>query len=123
VFRLGDAPRKHLKGLLIAADAVDRLVDQQLGAVLSVGDPPQRWRPQFDRVRELAAHARGALHYAQALWHPDADRELQEIIIRHLQPALVMEHHLGQYLALPELLDQYRSGRRPARRSAPAPRA
>jgi hypothetical protein len=41
VFRLGDAPRKHLKGLLIAADAVDRLVDQQLGAVLSVGDPPQ----------------------------------------------------------------------------------
>jgi hypothetical protein len=123
VFRLGDAPRKHLKGLLIAADAVDRLVDQQLGAVLSVGDPPQRWRPQFDRVRELAAHARGALHYAQALWHPDADRELQEIIIRHLQPAMVMEHHLGQYLALPELLDQYRSGQRPARRSAPAPRA
>lgn len=120
VFRLGDAPRKHLKGLLVAADAVDRLVDQQLGAVLSAGDPPQRWRAQFDRVRELAAHARGALHYAQALWHPEADRELEEIIIRHLQPALVMEHHLGQYLALPELLDQYRTGQPPLRRPASA---
>lgn len=116
VFRLGDAPRKHLKGLLVAADAVDRLVEQQMGAVLSAGEPSPRWRPQLDRVRELAAHARGALHYAQALWHPDADRELEDIVIRHLQPALVMEHHLGQYLTLPELLEQYRSAELPTRR-------
>jgi hypothetical protein len=120
VLRLSDAPRKHLKGLLVAADAVDRLVEQQLGAVLSAGEPPARWRPQHDRLRELAAQARSALHYAQALWHPDADRELEDIILRHLQPALVMEHHLGQFLALPELLDQYRSARRPARRPAPS---
>ena len=122
VLRLGDAPRKHLKGLLVAADAVDRLVEQQLGAVLCAGDPPSRWQSQLDRVRELAAQARSALHYAQALWHPAVDRELEGIILRHLQPALVLEHHLGQYLALPELLDQYRAPQPASRRAAGAAR-
>lgn len=116
VFGLTDAPGKHLKGLLMAADAVDRLVEQTLGAVLAAGDPPARWQPQLRRIRELAAQARAAMHYGQALWHPEADRQLEEIILRHVQPALVLEHHLGQFLALPELLDRYRTEHPPARR-------
>ena len=125
VFRLADAPPKHLKGLLMAADAVDRLVDQTLSAVLSAGDPPARWRPHAERLQELAAQARTELHYGQGLWHPGADRELQEIILRHVQPALVLEHCLGQFLALPELLTSYRDGQPPARQPQrrPAPRA
>lgn len=117
VFRSG-APHKNVKGLLMAGDAVDQLMEQALGAVLACGDPPARWASQCHRLHELAAQSRSALHYAQALWHPDADTDLDGIIVRHLQPALVLEHHLGQFLALPELVDQYRNEARPRRRRA-----
>lgn len=114
---LTGAPAKHLKGLLIAADAVDRLVEQTLAALHAAGDPPPRWTSESSRVQELAAQARSSLHYAQALWHPDADGDLTGVIVRHLQPALVLEHHLGQFLALPELVSSYRTARTPRRRS------
>jgi hypothetical protein len=125
VLRLDDTPAKHLKGLLMAADAVDRLVEQTLAAVLAAGAPSERWTSHHERVRELAAQAQASLHYAQALWHPEADRDLEGIIVRHLQPALVLEHHLGQFLAMPELLDLYRRAGRPDRRRVrqPGPRA
>ncbi len=38
---------------------------------------------------------------------------LDEVILGHVLPALVLEHHLGQFLALPELVEGYRA---PARR-------
>jgi hypothetical protein len=121
--RSGGAPAKHLKCLLMAADAVDRLLEQTLSAVLSAGPPPPAYEAHHHRVRELAAQARSALHYAQALWHPEAEGDLRDIVLRHLQPALVLEHHLGQFLALPELLDSYRQdGPLPRRRPGRARR-
>ena len=115
VFR-NAGPSKNVKGLLMAGDALDQLVEQALGSVLACGEPPARWAGQFHRLHELAAQARSSLHYAQGLWHPEADGQLEDIIIRHLHPALVLEHHLGQFLALPELVDQYRNNDRPRRR-------
>lgn len=117
-------PRKHLKGMLNVGDVLDRLLEEQLGAVHAAGPPPARWAANLRRIDELAAQARSALHYAQGLWHPEVDRELQNVILGHLHPALVLEHHIGQYLALPELVTQYRSprphraGARPARHGA-----
>ena len=104
------APAKHLKGLLVAGDALDRLVEQELGAVVSAGAPPARYEPVLHRIHELAAQARASLHYAQGLWHPGVTGELQDVIVGHLHPALVLEHHLGQFLALPELATRYRTG-------------
>ncbi|HVM27671.1 MAG TPA: hypothetical protein VM433_08365 [Mycobacteriales bacterium] len=103
------APRKHLKGLLTAADAVDQLLDQALGAVRASGPPAAHWRANAQRIEELAAQARASLHYAQGLWHPQGTIELDAVIYGHLQPALVLEHALGQYLALPELVHGYRT--------------
>lgn len=104
------APAKHLKGLLVAGDALDRLVEQELGAVVGAGAPPERYAPALHRIHELAAQARTSLHYAQGLWHPGLTGQLQEIVIGHLHPALVLEHHVGQMLALPELATRYRTG-------------
>jgi hypothetical protein len=84
--------------------------------VLAAGDPPVRWTAQLTRVRELAVQARSALHYAQALWHPGAGPDVEGIVVRHLQPALLLEHHLGQFLALPELVASYREDAVPRRR-------
>lgn len=103
------APPKHLKGLLVAGDALDRLVEQELGAVVGAGEPPARYASALHRIHELAAQARTSLHYAQGLWHPGVTGELQDVILGHLHPALVLEHHVGQFLALPELATSYRS--------------
>jgi hypothetical protein len=105
-------PRKHLKGLLTAADGLDQLLDQALGAVRAAGPPPPHWQPHAQRIEELAAQARASLHYAQALWHPRGTPDLDGVIYDHLRPTLVLEHALGQYLALPELVHGYRSDSR-----------
>jgi hypothetical protein len=34
---------------------------------------------------------------------------LDSVILGHVLPALVLEHHLGQFLALPELVGGYRA--------------
>ena len=112
-----DAPRKHLRGLLTAADVLDRLLEQELGSVLSAGSPPERFADSMRRVDELAAQARASLHYAQGLWHPQAGAELQAVIVGHLFPGVVLAHHVGQFLSLPELVQQYQQAIRPSRRS------
>lgn len=111
-----DAPRKHLRGLLTAADVLDRLLQQELGSVLSAGATPDRFTDSMQRIDELAAQARASLHYAQGLWHPRVSAELQGVIVGHLFPGVVLAHHVGQFLSLPELVQQYQAGGRPSRR-------
>lgn len=107
---LRSGPRKHLKGLLTAGDAMDHLLQQELGVVLNAGRPPARYAVLLGRLEELAAQARASLHYAQGLWDPHYSDELATVILGHLYPALVLEFHLGQFLALPELVVRYRAG-------------
>src|SRR6476659_10137406 len=94
------------------------MLEESLGAVLGAGAPPSRWTEHHQRIAELAAQAQSSLRYAQALWHPTTTPQLDAIILRHLEAALVLEHHVGQFLALPELVDRYRriAGPTPARR-------
>ena len=113
-------PVKHLKGLLTAGDVLDQLLEQQLGAVHAAGPVPERWTGALRRIDELAAQARASLHYAQGLWHPDVDGDLAAVVVGHLHPALVLEHHVGQFLALPELVLRYRSPHRLRRLRGPA---
>lgn len=111
-------PRKSVRGLLTAGDVLHGLLEESLGAVAAAGEPSARWRPQLDRIHELVAQAHTALRYAQGLWHPHSSVGLDEVILGHVLPALVLEHHLGQFLALPELVEGYRA---PATRRPPAP--
>lgn len=98
---------KFVRGMLTAGDTLNALLDEALGAVLSAGEPPARWASQQVRIAELAAHAQSALQYGQGLWHPAASPELDAVILGHVLPAIVLEHHLGQFLALPELVERY----------------
>ena len=107
---LHSGPRKHVRGLLAAGDALDALAEQQLAAVLSAGSPPARHAARLARVQELFAQARASLHYAQGLWNPELSRDLEKVLLDRLHPSLVLHHHLGQYLALPELMVAYRTG-------------
>ncbi len=95
--------------MLAAGDALDGLVEQQLSAVLSADPVPARHASRLQRIQELFAQARSSLHYAQGLWNPELSRDLEQVLADHLHPALVL-HHLGQYLALPELVVAYRTG-------------
>lgn len=105
-------PRKASRGLLTAGDVLHGLLEESLGAVSSAGEPPAKWRPALGRITELAAQAQTALRYAQGLWHPHSSSELDSVIHGHVLPAIVLEHHLGQFLALPELVDGYRKAPR-----------
>jgi hypothetical protein len=100
---------KTVRGLLTAGDVLHGLLEEALGAVLAAGDPPAEWQGRLTRITELAAQARTALRYAQGLWHPASSAQLDEVILGHVLPALVLEHHLGQFLALPELVERYRT--------------
>ena len=103
-------PRKHVRGLLAAGDALDNLTEQQLSRVVSAGTPPLRHAQRLQRIHELFAQARASLHYAQGLWNPDLSRDLEKVLLDHLHPSIVVHHHIGQYLALPELVIAYRTG-------------
>lgn len=102
-------PRKSIRGMLTAGDVLHGLLEETLGAVVSAGAPPARWEPALARITELAAQAHTALRYAQGLWHPHSSADLDGVILGHVVPAMVLEHHLGQFLALPELVDGYRA--------------
>ena len=78
-------------------------------AVAAAGPVPERWSSQLERITELSVQASTALHYAQGLWHPHSSDELDGVILGHVLPALVLEHHLGQFLAFPELVRGYRA--------------
>jgi hypothetical protein len=100
--------RTSVRGLLTAGDVLHGLLEELLGAVTAAGQPSPRWRPQLERITELAAQAHTALRYAQGLWHPRSSADLDTVILGHALPAMVLEHHLGQFLALPELVFRYR---------------
>ncbi len=104
----GTPAPKFVRGMLTAGDTLDQLLEQALGEVLLIGEPPEPWRGHARRIAEMAAHAQSALQYGQGLWHPAASPELDAVILGHVLPALVLAHHLGQFLALPELADRYR---------------
>ena len=102
-------PRKSVRGLLTAGDVLHGMLEESLGAVCAAGEPGSQWLRQLERIHELAAQAHTALRYAQGLWHPHSSAGLDAVILGHVLPALVLEHHLGQFLALPELVDGYRT--------------
>lgn len=124
-FVSAQGPRKSVRGLLTAGDVLHGLLEEALGAVAAAGPVPPRWVSEFDRVSELAAQAHSSLRYAQGLWHPASSPSLDASIAAHVVPALVLEHHLGQFLALPELLGRYRDPSAPltsaGRPGVPAP--
>ena len=101
-------PRKYVRGVLTAGDALHGLLEEALGGVTAAGPPPEKWASTLTRITELAAQAHTALRYAQGLWHPHASAELDDVILGHALPAIRLEHHLGQFLALPELVERYR---------------
>lgn len=101
-------PPSFVRGMLTAGDVLHGLLEEALGAVLAAGEPPPQHAAALDRITELAAQAHTALRYAQGLWHPQTTSELDLVVLGHALPAVVLEHHLGQYLALPELVERYR---------------
>lgn len=110
LLRTRHLPVKHVRGLLVAGDVLHGLAEQQLAAVVSAGRPPARHAARLARIHELFAQARASLHYAEGLYHPDLSPDLTQVLLDHLEPSYVLHHHLGQYLALPELVVAYRTG-------------
>jgi len=110
-------PRAHLDAMLSAAQQVGPHLDAMLGAVLGAGEPPKEYAEACARVQRLAVDAQTATSYAAGLCHPGADTALHEVIEEHLHRALELQYHLGQLLAIPDLVAGYVG---PGGRGAPA---
>ncbi|GAA3605918.1 hypothetical protein GCM10022419_108410 [Nonomuraea rosea] len=119
-------PLPHLRGMLAAARAVREHAEVALGVFEQTVAHPDRHQPDLRRLRQLMAEAATAADYGEGLLDADPGPRMHEEVEERLQRALESYYHLGQLIAMPQLIAGYR-GRttRPAPppASQPAPRS
>jgi len=98
-------PGPHLDAMLAATRALRTHAEGAM-AVFEVAGTPQERQNTVQQLRQLLADASTKAEYAQGLWGRDVPQELHEQIERHVKVALEEYYHLGQYLAVPRLLDR-----------------
>jgi hypothetical protein len=60
-----------------------------------------------DKVRQLLARARSAAQYADQMWSSELPDQLRADLEKEVRVALTCYYHLGQLVALPELIEPY----------------
>ena len=98
-------PRPHLAAMLAAV----RTIREQATTALAVLDDEATLSAQqagVQRLRALYADAATTADYAEALWGPTVPQAVHERVEGHLKAALEGFYRFGQFLAMPQLLDQ-----------------
>ncbi|NUR88985.1 MAG: hypothetical protein HOY71_33280 [Nonomuraea sp.] len=104
----GPCPLPHLHGMLAASRAIRQHAEVALGVFeQSVVDADQH-RADLERLRQLYAEAVTAADYAEGLLDTDPAPRMHEAIEQRLQRALDGYYHLGQLIAMPQLISRYR---------------
>jgi hypothetical protein len=97
-------PRSHLEGMVAALRLVQAHAESAKLSFESDALPKER-QPAVQQLRQYLADASTQAQYAEALWSRDVSQELHEQIEQHAKRALEGYYHLGQFLAMPELLN------------------
>ncbi|MGC4044709.1 MAG: hypothetical protein QM758_13025 [Armatimonas sp.] len=98
-------PNAHLKGML---EAMRGLRDHALLALTFFEETksPEDKQKSVGYARQLWAAAKSKADYAENLWGGNPSRDLHERIEEQVKSAVEQLYHLGQLLAMPELLDK-----------------
>ncbi|KAB8181320.1 hypothetical protein [Microbispora catharanthi] len=101
-------PLPHLHGMLAASRAIRQHAEVALGAFEQTVADADQHRADLERLRQLAAEAATAADYAEGLLDTDPAPRMHEAIEQRLQRALDIYYHLGQLIAMPQLIAGYR---------------
>lgn len=99
-------PSPHLEAMLAATESLRTHAESALAIFPAEAVPAER-RPAVDRLRQLLAEANSKADYASRLCSPLTSQEVHEQAERHAKDAVERYYHLGQLLAMPELIDAY----------------
>jgi hypothetical protein len=109
-------PQSHLDGMMAAARSLRTHAEIAMGAFEAEGLPASQQNILY-QLRQLAAAATSKIEYAEQLWGDRVSAELHEKIEDHAKTAIECYYQLGQFLAMPQLLEQ-RASSQPARQPA-----
>ena len=101
-------PLPHLKGMLAASRAIRQHAEVALGVFEQTVADADRHLNSLRRLRQLDAEAATAADYAEGLLDTDPNPRMHEAIEQRLQRALEIYYHLGQLIAMPQLIDGYK---------------
>jgi hypothetical protein len=110
-------PPEHLVGMRKACDTVAIRAEAAARELIEETDP-QAHPGAVETLNQLLARARSAAQYAEQMWSSELPDRLRTELEREVLAALTCYHHLGQLVALPELIaaaDPSRGGRGPSR--------
>ncbi|MFF5206461.1 hypothetical protein [Streptosporangium sp. NPDC000396] len=115
-------PLPHLQGMLAASRAIRGHAEVAFGVFEQTVVDGDWHKVDLQRLRQLAAEAATSADYAEGLLDTDPQQRMHEAIEQRLQRALEIYYHLGQLIAMPQLIAGYRGlAVRPAVPSATAP--
>lgn len=115
-------PLPHLHGMLAASRAVRQHAEVALGVFEQTVSDAAQHSADLQRLRQLAAEAATASDYAEGLLDHDPQPRMHEAIEQRLQRALESYYHLGQLIAMPQLIAAYRGpSAQPAVPPSPVP--
>ncbi|MDZ4878062.1 MAG: hypothetical protein CLLPBCKN_007497 [Chroococcidiopsis cubana SAG 39.79] len=97
-------PNTHLDGT-IAATRLLRTHAESAIAVFESEALPADKQAVVNQFHQLLASATSEAEYAEQLWAPNLPQEVHEQVEQHAKSALEQYYHLGQILAMPQLLD------------------
>jgi len=101
-------PLTHLEGMLAATHSLQTHAEAAI-AVFETEYLPDEKQSVVDQIRQLLAAASSEAEYAESLWGKSLPQALHDKIEAHAKVALEGYYHLGQVLAMPQLLERSQS--------------
>jgi hypothetical protein len=98
-------PNAHLDGMVAATRLIRTHAEAAIATFEAETIPPEK-HPTIYQIHQRLAAANSEADYAEQLWKPDVPQAVHPNIERYAKAALEHYYHLGQILAMPQLLEQ-----------------
>jgi len=113
-------PRPHLQAMLAAGQGIRAHAESAFAVFEGEGLPIEQ-KSAVQQLKQKLAAANAKLEYAQALWGEQLPQGVHQKIEEHVKAALEGYYQLGQYLAMPDLLEKPQPSGKPSQRTATRP--
>jgi hypothetical protein len=98
-------PRSYVESMRVAARSLRIHAELAMGGFEPENVSPEQ-RPLWDQLRQLLAKANGKMDYAEQLSGVQVSEALHERIEGYVKEAIESYYHLGQCLAMPQILER-----------------